>query len=275
ELGNHTFSHPNIAALPTRLAAIELNRKTFGDDYPDTLVAKSNLGLFFKRNGDNRKALEIFEPVVETSIARLGREHPKTLVFVNDLATIYTASGDHRRAADMLAEVLAIHTITLGEDHATTLTTLHNLAAVRVQLGELDAGSKLLRQAYDASTRVRGANAEGTLLDGSNLAETYRRMGRLDEAWTLATDVIERMKTHLGPAHKYTLSARCMSANVLIDQKKPEQAEPILRDGLATATAAFGPAFPLANKYRRDLAKCLDALGKADEAAEIRSQITK
>lgn len=254
---------------------VELCRKAFGEDYPDTLMAKFDLGLHYSHAGDHRKALGVLEPVVSTALTRLGREHPKTLLFVNDIATVYAASGDDRKAADMLAEVYAIHRQTLGEDHKTTLGTLHNLAAVRVKLGDLDEGSKLLLQAYEASSAAYGPNAEGTLLDGSNLAETYRRMGRLDDAWTLANDVVERMNASLGPTHRYTLSATSMKANVLLDQKHPQFAEPILREGLARSTAALGEKHPTAKKYARLLALCLDALGRADEAEQLRRQFAK
>ncbi len=257
------------------MEAIQLRRMAFGEDYPDTLVAKFDLGLFYSRAGDHRKALEILEPIVQTAMTRLGREHPKTLLFVNDIATVYSANGDQRKAADMLAEVYAMHRETLGEDHTKTLGALHNLAGTRIRLGELEEGSKLLRQAYEISTRARGSEHEGTLLNGSNLAETYRRMGNLDEAWTLGSEIVDRMNEHLGPTHRYTLSATCMTANVLMDQKLPEKAEPILRDGLARAITAFGTSHSLATKYRRDLAKCLDALGRSEEAQQVRDQIAK
>lgn len=255
------------------LNVIDVRRKAFGEEYPDTLMAKFDLGLFYSHAGDHRKAIEILEPIVQTAITRLGREHPKTLLFVNDIATVYSASGDQRKAADMLAEVHAIHVQTLGDEHTKTLGALHNLAGVRIKMGELEEGSGLLRQAYEISTRSRGAEHEGTLLNGSNLAETYRRLGRLDEAWSLGTDIVTRMNEHLGPSHRYTLSATCMTANVLLDQKRPEKAEPILRDGLARTITAFGTSHTLATKYRRDLARCLDALGKAEEAERVRGEI--
>jgi tetratricopeptide (TPR) repeat protein len=254
---------------------IELCRKAFGEDYPDTLMAKFDLGLHYSHAGDHRKALGVLEPVVSTALTRLGREHPKTLLFVNDIATVYAANGDDRKAADMLAEVYAIHRQTLGEDHKKTLGTLHNLAAVRINLGDLNEGSKLLRQAYEASTAAFGPNAEGTLLDGSNLAETYRRMGRLDDAWILGSEIVERMNTVLGPTHRYTLSATSMKANVLLDQKYPELAEPSLREGLVRTTAALGEKHVTTKKYARLLALCLDALGRADEAEQLRSQFAK
>lgn len=257
------------------LKAVELRRNAFGEDYPDTLVAKFDLGLYYSHAGDHRKALELLEPVLSTALTRLGREHPKTLLFLNDIATVYSASGDQRKAADILAEVYSIHRLTLGENHRKTLGALHNLAAVRVRLGDLDEGSKLLLQAYEANAAAFGPNAEDTLLDGSNLAETYRRMGRLDEAWTLGSDIVERMNATLGPTHRYTLSATSTLASVLVDQQQPERAEPILRDGLARATQALGMKHGVVNKYKRALATCLEALGKAEEAAELRTQIPK
>jgi serine/threonine protein kinase len=256
------------------IAAVARAVAAFGDEHPDTLMAKLALGLHYTHAGDHRKAIGVIEPLVPIALARLGREHPKTLLLVNNLATVYTAVGDRQKAADMFEEVYAIQVVTLGPTHRTTLSTLHNVAASRVGLGQLDRGAELMLEAYNASTKALGPDSADTLVDGSNLAEIYRRAGKLDQAWALGTEIVARMNASLGPKHKYTLSATCMTANVLIDQKKPEQAEPILRDGLARTIEAQGAKAPLANKYRRDLARCLDALGRSEEAESFRQQMT-
>jgi serine/threonine protein kinase/tetratricopeptide (TPR) repeat protein len=255
-------------------AAIERAEKVLGPEHPDTLIARLSLGIFYKREGDKRRALETIEPLVPIAIERLGREHPKTLLFVNDLATLYEEIGDKKKAVDMFEEVYAIQLLTLGATDQRTLSTLHNVAATRFGLGQQERGAALMRESYDAWMKKAGPNSEDTLLSGSNLAEMYRRMGKLDEALTFGSDVVDRMNASLGPKNRYTLSATSMKSSVLIDLKRYEEAEPILRDGLARTIEAQGAKAPLANKYRRELARCLDGLGRGEEAESFRKQMT-
>jgi tetratricopeptide (TPR) repeat protein len=122
----------------------------FGLDHPDTLMARSELGMSFCVAGEHLPAAErLVSNVLAARKRILGEEHAYTLWSLNDLAKVLTTRQRPYEAIEILEKVLPIVRRTLGEVHLGMSMTKANLtqAYVRAQRwGEAEALLKDLLQ---------------------------------------------------------------------------------------------------------------------------------
>jgi tetratricopeptide (TPR) repeat protein len=116
-----------IAIGERLLADVE---QTLGPDYPDTLDARTSLGIAYTAAGRTDEAITLDEQVLAGLERTLGPDHHRTLAARNNLAVDYADTGRRLDEAITLHEQnLAARERVLGPDHPDTLNSRNNLAA--------------------------------------------------------------------------------------------------------------------------------------------------
>lgn len=267
----------NLAPEPKRVkdlaelkATYESARAALGDENPSTLALLASIGRTHMAQAQWAEAEKVYVPLCEISARVLGPEHETTLARQNNLALAYSSQGRLPEAIAIFESVLKSRRARGTGDDAALLSTLQNLGAARMRSGDLAGAAADMENAAEVRTRLLGADHRDTLMGLSNLAEVYRRAKQLDRADTLIQDVIKRMDATLGQDHEFTILARGLTAQIFIDRGQPQAAEAIYREQWDRAKAAFGPDSRLAKKVQTDLAKCLTAQGRKEEADALR-----
>lgn len=71
---------------------LELRKRVWGDEHPDTLRSMNNLARLYSKFGRHQEAMQLDKQTVEAKHAVWGRAHPSSLSSARKLARI-SASG--------------------------------------------------------------------------------------------------------------------------------------------------------------------------------------
>ena len=71
------------------MQAIEIRKRVFGAEHPDTLSSIANLALTYRNQGQQKEAEELEVQVIEIRKRVLKVEHPDTLSSIANLALMY------------------------------------------------------------------------------------------------------------------------------------------------------------------------------------------
>ena len=246
--------------------AIEASTHILGEDHPDTLFARSDLGWTLYAQGNLEGARTHLHAVLEASTRVLGEEHPDTLSARNDLGWTLYAKGDLEGARTHQHAVLEASTRILGEEHPDTLSARNNLAWTLRAQGDLEAAHTHQEAVLEASTRILGEEHPGTLIARNNLAVTLRAQGDLERAREHLHTVLEASTRILGEEHPGTLTARTNLALTLSAQGDIENARTHQHAVLEASIRILGAEHPDTLSARTNLALTLSAQGDLEAA---------
>ncbi|MFY9224199.1 MAG: DUF2225 domain-containing protein, partial [Blastocatellia bacterium] len=139
----------NIAE-PLFIQALEIRKKVLGENHPDTIESKNNLGLLYDKKGDYEKAEPLHIQALEIRKKVLGENHPDTASSVINLAGLYERTGDYAKAEPHYIQALEIYSKALGENHPDTVNSLNNLAVFYLNKGDYAKAAKYNKKANEA-----------------------------------------------------------------------------------------------------------------------------
>ncbi|KAK3170216.1 hypothetical protein OEA41_009602 [Lepraria neglecta] len=192
-------------ALQLTEQVVEANKRTLGEEHPDTLGSIHNLAIRYSEAGRRQEALRLTEQVVEANKRTLGEEHPDTLGSIHTLANSYSEAGRRQEALRLTEQVVEANKRTLGEEHPNTFRSIHDLAIGYSKAGRRQEALQLTEQVVEANKRTLGEEHPDTLVSIHNLAIGYSEAGRRQEALRLIEQVVEARKRILGEEHPDTL----------------------------------------------------------------------
>ena len=212
---SHATCLNNLAALyeaqgkydlaePLFLQAIEIGKKTLGEDHPNYAKWLNNLALLYKTQGKYDLVEPLYLQAIEIGKKTLGEEHPNYATWLNNLALLYQAQGKFDLAEPLFLQAIAIGKKTLGEDHPEYAIRIGNLAGLYLSQERLFEAEPLRKQEYKIMTTVHGADHPHVATAANNLAELYRAQGKFDLAEPLYQSAFAILTKSLGPDHPST-----------------------------------------------------------------------
>jgi Tetratricopeptide repeat len=181
----------------SRALLVEVLRKRkrlFGPDHPDTLMARSELGMSFCVARERLPAAErLVSNVLAARKKLLGEEHAYTLWSMNDLARVLTARQRPHEAIAILDKVAPILRRTLGDAHPGMSMTKANLTQAYVRAERWGEAETLLKELLQVVSKDHPDSIVAML--GYIYVRTAT--GRMEEAETdclKVLDVIAREK---------------------------------------------------------------------------------
>ena len=184
---------------------VEANKRTLGEEHPDTLRSIHSLANRYSEAGRGQEGLQLIEQVVEARKRTLGEEHPDTLRSIHNLAIRYSEAGRGQEGLQLIEQVVEANKRTLGKEHPDTLRSIHNLAIRYSEAGRGQEGLQLIEQVVEANKRTLGEEHPDTLRSIHSLANKYSEAGRGQEGLQLIEQVVEATKRTLGEEHPDTL----------------------------------------------------------------------
>jgi tetratricopeptide (TPR) repeat protein len=247
-------------------------QRVLGEDHPDTLASRNNLGGAYRSAGDLGRAIPLAEQTLADCVRLLGEDHPSTLASGNNLAYAYASAGDLGRAVPLYEQALADRQRVLGEDHPDTLISRNSLAGAYESAGDLGRAIPLYEQALAGSVRVLGEDHPDTLTSRGNLASAYRSAGDLGRAVSLAEQALADRQRVLGEDHPDTLASRNNLAYAYASAGDLGRAVPLYEQALAGSERVLGEDHPQTLISRGNLAGAYESVGDLGRAIALHEQ---
>lgn len=268
-------------AAELQAQVVESCKQTLGVDHPQTLKFMDILGAsrcFQGRFGESR---ELHEKAIEGMAKVLGPSHEDTLLAMDNLGRVMwryfqyeVCHSLHAKAVEGLSKVERF-----GPTHAKTLEAKECLALSSIDLPDAD-----LQSAHDMMIEVKrerkrrlGTEQPWTLLARCNLARIKSAMGDTAKAEKLIRKALPVAQRNLGENHFGTLMGKTHLAQVLVRQKRYDEAEDMFLDviqrhryGSAARDDGEHPDRIFGMRY---LLMCYKEHGKLEDALIICDQI--
>ena len=249
--------------------ALDLYRRTLGEENPKTLSTMSRLGRTAWLQAEYPEAGRLLTKAVLVQRRVLGTDNPDTLYSMNNLANVYRAQGKDSEAEELYSQTLELRRRVLGPEHPDTLSSTNNLANVYWSQGKYAQAETLYRQAMTTQSRVLSPEHPDTLLSMGNLADTVAKQGKYAEAETLFAQAIEISRRVMGRDHPRTLGFLSDSGVMYQRQGKFALAEANIKEALAGRRRTLGSDHPETMEGAADLALALLSQRKFVESERL------
>src|ERR1700733_2834213 len=221
--------------------ALELGRRTLGNDNPATLTAVHDLGLVAGEQGRYGEAEALDRQALDGQRRVLGPKSLNTLRAMDNLATAYTKEGKFADAEKLYLQTLANENEVLGPDNSDRVRTMEDLADIYMVEETHAPAEALLSEALAIEERVDGPDHPDTLVTMINLANAELYQGKTGQSEKLHTQALEIAKRVLGPGHPRTLTAMVALGNDYMEEGKYNAAEALDLQALEIAKRVQGP----------------------------------
>jgi hypothetical protein len=208
-------------------AALELDEGTykswsegsgFGDEYPGTLSAASNLALSYLLTGNFRNAFQRDRLTLERRTAVDGERHPRTLNSGTALARDLLEAGRYQEAATRMEHVWTACRETLGSNDRTTLNARRWLGVAHRCTGRPDLAAPHIDAARDELTRGFGRDSNDALSCRLSQAINLLALQRAQEAQTQAEELLAVYEERVGAEHPHSLICRLNLSSAMYAQ---------------------------------------------------------
>jgi tetratricopeptide (TPR) repeat protein len=225
--------HAEAIKLAEQVRNIQLTR--YGEGHPRAIEALYSLATTYQASYKMKSALERLELAQQLAVPNLGPEHPLTLRIQQSLGNVYRAYHKTSKAIDLLEHVRERRILLLGGQHPQTLNTLLQLGLAYQDAGNLDKALALLQQAALGVERLQFARSteDGTI---PQLIFLHERRGENGQAEIWRRKWLAVIKEREGPESGLYVGLRGLAGLGwnLLNQQRYVEAEPILRESLAT-----------------------------------------
>jgi len=202
-----------------------------------TLETMSSIADVLQDLGRYEEAEKVSGELVNLSRVTQGADSPMALQARSIRASILKDMGRLAESEEICRGVLADKVRVLGEEHSETLTTMNVLGLTLEAEKKYDEQYRVFSRAVEIAERTLGSDHARTLTYVHNLARCEHLRGNLREAERLMRRVLGARQT-AGPESVATLATQNNLGLLLLDAKKPTEAETIFRamvDGLDRA----------------------------------------
>ena len=253
-------------ANETFTRAVDLCRKSQGDDHVLTLNGVRGQGISWAKLGRLVAARELFQELYRTQSATFGENHRDSLETRRELAEVSAAMGEHHEAIDAFTAIRDIAREQLGQVHPLTLKIESGIAASKIELGQYEDARKILQLVVDATTASLGDAHPETILRKSSLASISLKQGQLEESASLQRKLLAVAEERLGRKHLITIQIATSLADVLNEQGAIDEAKSLYENALSIAEQLLEPNSLQSLKLRFRSAAALAFEGNYDEA---------
>jgi len=241
-------------------------------DEGDPLVAETKLGLAIPLGylGEIEEAERMCREALDALVAAYGEDHPRATYALGIRAIVLRQKGDTEGAESLYLELLEKQRRTLGPNDPDVARTLNNLAyLLKTQKRYADA-EKRYTEALQVLDYIHQHAHPDAIQVRQNLASVLNYQEKYEEVEIVLREMVE-LRRELHPEGHTQVGIALVSGlgRFLMNRRKYEEAEPILREGTAIFEASLGDEYPDTWIARGSLAACLFGLGKTAEAEQL------
>jgi tetratricopeptide (TPR) repeat protein len=202
--------------------------------------------------------------------SKLGPDDPSVATSLHLLANLLQSRGDDAAARAFYEKSLAIREKAFGPDAIEIVPSLNNLGSVTLRLGDLAASRRVLERALAIRQKKLDPTDRDLARSHINLTNTLNALGDYAEAEKQSRRAVEILETR--PEDDMLPSALNSLGNSLIEQGRPEEAEPFLRRAVQREEELLGPDDPFLAMYTGNLATARRDQGDFVEARRLQER---
>jgi tetratricopeptide (TPR) repeat protein len=231
----------------------------------DTDARLANVLYKLQRHAD---AKPYAEEAVRLRMEALGLRHPDTASSLDDLGGVLYGMGDLTGAEAKLREALAIRREVLSPDDPQLSTSLNNVGFILQEKGNLKDAETMFLESLAIDRQRLGNDHPEVAIKLVNLSRLNNGQQKFDAAEPFAREAVAIRRKVLGNDHPALVNALDHLATALED-RRPDEASTIRREGLAIARARFGEGHQETARLQSNLAFALYKQGAYQEAASL------
>jgi serine/threonine-protein kinase len=238
---------------------VALERRTLGEDDPETLRATLTLAKLLRATGEFERSLALAKQVAAVREQRLGATHPATedaryvadtdaMKLVNDLPSLAGVQADIER-------LIASRRARYGIDNPQTVSAMTGLVVVLAKEGDIAPTDRAAKPYYAHAIAVEhdvlgsrvhqlGADHPHTLLARGSLAGLLDKAGQYREALKEARLTLEGQRRALAPDDPIISGTLNMIGDIESDLGDWAAARDTYRQALTTRATSMGPTAP-------------------------------
>ncbi len=247
-------------------------RKTLSEEPSEAVgVALSNYAALKYGIGDFEAAENLMKEAVEILLITAGDSDMQTANAMSNLAAIMMVQQKNESALDYYQQALEVRLKILGPDHPDIASSYAHLGNLHRGTGNYGEAEELLTKAFELRSDVLGKNHEQTI-------DTYRLLGLLyDSKGEFETAVAHYNKAidgyrNLTPSGNPELAEALHNLGALfLNNSKPGNAEPLLRDALYMREKILGKSHSLTITSMINLGMSLSKINKITESKTLLS----
>jgi tetratricopeptide (TPR) repeat protein len=243
-----------VAAEPLIRRAMEVGRRTVGENHPEFARSLGGLALLYQATGDYAAAETAAVEAVEILRTSAGESHPYFAEILEVLATTKRFRGDFSTAELLGLKVTELRRATLGEDHPAFAGSLGNLAEVYREMGNYAAAEPLCQKMVELLRTSVGEAHPDFARALSMLAAVYVEVGNYPAAEPLYRKAAEIRRVALGEVHPDFALALTGLAFLYREMGDYAAAEPLYLRASEIYSASLGMGQPALGKCLLDLA---------------------
>ncbi|HTZ68079.1 MAG TPA: toll/interleukin-1 receptor domain-containing protein [Roseiarcus sp.] len=218
------------------------------------------------------EARPLFEHSLKIAEEAFGSWHLATATSLNNLALLLEDLGDLSGAGGLLERALEIWDKVLGREHAHIATGQNNLGLLFHSQGKILEARHLIEQALATREKMLGPEHLDTAVSIASLARLLQTQGDLSGAGSLYARALVILENKLGVDDVNANRTRSNLALLRLREGAASAALTLSQAALAAHDKVLGTDHPWTKHSARVTADALDALGRADEAAAVRTK---
>jgi tetratricopeptide (TPR) repeat protein len=205
--------------------------KKHGDEHPLSIAAMGHLAYIYQGGYRMREALELQQRARDQIVPKLGDYHPLSLQILRNLGHMLRVFERTDEAIPILERVRERELMVHGGLHPNTLVTLNVLGNAYRDAGDLNKALTTMQQAASGVEQLNFEHSHAGLILGllALVHEDLKQFEQSELIWRKALVVAERK---FGADSDDCAAKRNRIASMLLKQKKPADAEPVLRQAL-------------------------------------------
>jgi serine/threonine-protein kinase len=162
--------------------ALAINTAEVGEEHPETLVVRENLGGVYFKEKRYDETLRMLDVVLAGRRKALGADAEPVGRTLANIGTVSVAAGKLEEGERSFRDSLAVLVPKLGEQNLDVASVRMSLADVLRKRGNLDAAEPLMRSALDVRAKILGETHAATQRALKALADLETARGKTAEA---------------------------------------------------------------------------------------------
>ncbi len=229
----------------------------------------SNLSVICRDLGEYKQAVELSTFALNQSQSMFGETDLHTAHSLFNLGMCYKDLGDYGKALKLTTEASNLFERKLGVQHVKVIDTLLGVSMVHAELGDFKESSQILERVLENCINLFGEDHPKVYNIKNSLAINYGDFGKYEKAVEILEDVLYYQTQHLGEDHPNLLVGQ---SNLSIYYEKAgnyEKAAEIAEISLKKSISKFGIDNPIIATRMTNLAVVYKQLGKLDNAIKM------
>ncbi len=255
-----------VEAERTSRAALEMIQRTLGGEHPLVAAHLTDLGGLLSESGRADEAIPLHREALAILQKSPISDERKISVTMSALAYALSNANQFEEAESLAQDAAARMRRAVGDRHPDLAYSLRTLGMVLMRSGRLEEAELVVREGVEIANSVLGPRSPRAVNGLWTLAGVLERERRFDEAIAMlirARDIYREANP--------TGVAWCSNdlARILVQLRRPAEAEPYAREALELNLRARGAGSPAALWGAVVLARTLQDQGKLPEAEPV------